>query len=77
MAILISIRPEWVEKILNGEKTIEIRKSCPKEWKDYSNGKTKIKPEPEKCYIYCTKPKKWWRFSSWGVTSDELLWKRF
>ena len=25
--ILISIRPKWVEKILNGEKTIEIRKS--------------------------------------------------
>ena len=29
-AILISIKPEWVEKILNGEKTIEIRKSMPK-----------------------------------------------
>ena len=25
--ILISIRPEWVAKILNGEKTIEVRKS--------------------------------------------------
>lgn len=25
--VLISIRPEWVAKILNGEKTIEIRKS--------------------------------------------------
>lgn len=29
-SILISIRPEWVEKILNGEKTIEIRKTMPK-----------------------------------------------
>lgn len=29
-AILISIRPEWVEKILNGSKPIEIRKSMPK-----------------------------------------------
>lgn len=29
-AILISIRPEWVAKILNGEKTIEIRKTAPK-----------------------------------------------
>lgn len=29
--IMISIRPEWVEKILNGEKTLEIRKSFPKE----------------------------------------------
>lgn len=25
--VLISIRPEWVEKILNGSKTIEVRKS--------------------------------------------------
>ena len=29
-AILISIQPYWVENILNGEKTIEIRKSMPK-----------------------------------------------
>lgn len=29
-AILMSIRPEWLAKILNGEKTIEIRKSMPK-----------------------------------------------
>lgn len=43
-AILISIRPEWVEKILNGKKTIEIRKSAPKE-------------HGYKVYIYCTKRK--------------------
>lgn len=43
----ISIRPEWCVKILNGEKTVEIRKNRPK-----------LKP-PFKCYIYCTKaPKK-------------------
>lgn len=29
-AILLSIRPEWVEKILSGEKTIEVRKTRPK-----------------------------------------------
>lgn len=29
--IIISIKPEWVEKILSGEKTIEIRKTAPKE----------------------------------------------
>lgn len=29
--ILISIMPEWVCKILNGEKTIEVRKTAPKE----------------------------------------------
>ena len=41
-AVLISIRPEWVEKILSGEKTLEVRKNRP-------NMGT-----PFKCYIYCT-----------------------
>jgi len=41
-AILISIRPEWVEKILNEEKTIEIRKTEPK------------CELPIDVYIYCT-----------------------
>lgn len=45
-AIMISIRPEWIEKILNGEKTIEIRKTKPK------------CDLPCKVYIYCTKDKK-------------------
>lgn len=27
--LLISVRPEFAEKILNGTKTIELRKSCP------------------------------------------------
>lgn len=40
--VLISIRPEWVAKILNGEKTLEIRKSAPKDL-------------PCEVYIYCTK----------------------
>ena len=44
--ILISIKPQWVEKILNGEKTIEIRKSIPK-----CN-------LPCKVYIYCIKGNK-------------------
>ena len=26
-AVLLSIRPEWCVKILNGEKTVEIRKT--------------------------------------------------
>lgn len=29
-AVLISIRPEWCEKIADGEKTIEVRKKRPK-----------------------------------------------
>ena len=45
-AVLISIHPEWCEKIINGEKTIEVRKTRPK------------LQTPYKCYIYCTKPKR-------------------
>jgi len=52
--ILISIKPKWVAKILNGEKTLEIRKTAPKEWADYLNGKTD-KPESMIVNIYCTK----------------------
>jgi predicted transcriptional regulator len=44
IAVLISIRPEWCEKIISGEKTIEVRKTRPK------------MDTPFKCYIYCTKP---------------------
>lgn len=44
-AIMISVQPQWVEKILNGEKTIEIRKTMPK------------CELPCKVYIYCTKAK--------------------
>ena len=61
-SVLISIQPKWVEKIVNGEKTIEVRKSRPKI------------ETPLKCYIYVTKPKKWFKFSSWGRASDESLW---
>lgn len=45
-AIIISIRPEYVCKILNGEKTIEIRKTKPS------------CELPCKVYIYCTMPNK-------------------
>lgn len=41
-AVMLSIRPKWVEKIVNGEKTIEVRKTKPK------------LDTPFKCYIYCT-----------------------
>lgn len=40
--VLISIRPQWVEKIASGEKTIEVRKTAPK------------LETPFKCLIYCT-----------------------
>ena len=45
-SVLMSIQPKWCEKIANGEKTIEVRKSYPK------------LETPFKCYIYCTKDKK-------------------
>ena len=45
-SIVISIKPKWVAKILNGEKTLEIRKSFPK------------CELPCEVYIYCTKDKK-------------------
>lgn len=41
-AVLISIRPQWCDKIIGGEKAIEIRKTRPKT------------ETPFKCYIYCT-----------------------
>ena len=41
-AVMLSICPKWCEKIVNGEKTIEVRKTRPK-WQT-----------PFKCYIYCT-----------------------
>ena len=44
-AVMLSVRPKWVEKIANGEKTIEVRKTRPK------------MNTPFKCYIYCTLPK--------------------
>lgn len=51
-SILISIRPEWVAKILSGYKTIEVRKTKPNcEF-------------PVKVYIYCTKGNILSRFES-------------
>lgn len=44
-SVLISIRPDWIQKIFSGEKTIEVRKTRPK------------LPPPFKCFIYCTKPR--------------------
>lgn len=44
-SVMISIRPKWCQKIVSGEKTIEIRKTRPR------------MATPFKCYIYCTMPK--------------------
>ena len=59
-SVLISIRPEWVEKILSGEKTLEIRKAHP-------NMET-----PFKVYIYCTNQKNviLWKARSYIYVDD-------
>lgn len=44
-AVMLSVRPEWCQKIISGKKTMELRKSFPLA----DNVKT-----PFKCYIYCT-----------------------
>ena len=51
-SILLSIRPQWVAKILNEEKTIEVRKRFPKNYVGW-------------VYIYCTKDKKNYLYWDW------------
>ena len=69
-SILISIKPKWVAKILNGEKTIEIRKTMPK------------CDLPIDVYIYCTKSKSETKkdipFSSYTnavISNSQAKWK--
>jgi hypothetical protein len=59
-SVLISIKPQWCEKIASGQCKILVRKSAPKE-------------VPFKAYIYATKPKKFYKCGAIS-TSDELLW---
>ena len=60
-SVIIAIRPQWVEKIANGEKTIEVRKTAPKE-------------VPFKAYIYCTKEKKQDDIIWAGIFGDRGKW---
>lgn len=60
-AVMISIKPKWTEKIAKGEKTIEVRKTAPKE-------------VPFKAYIYCTKEKKQDDIIWAGVCGDRGKW---
>lgn len=66
--ILLSIRPEWVAKILNGEKTIEVRKQFTKDYVGW-------------VYIYCTKDYKkilfenggyGWRLNTWNKNKNAI-----
>lgn len=58
-AVLMSIQPKWVAKIARGEKTIEVRKSCPK------------LEVPFKVYIFVTKKKQVVRLNGCDVTYGE------
>lgn len=68
-SVLISIKPQWVEKIARGKKIIEVRKTRP------------TIETPFKCYIYCTKGQELWGDGSgetWkGIAEDEDLQKVF
>ena len=54
-AVMLSLRPEWCQKIISGEKTVELRKSFPTA--------DKVKT-PFKCFIYCTRSRNvaLWRY---------------
>ena len=70
-SVLISIRPKWTEKIANGEKTIEVRKTAPQEvpFKAYiyesRNGGHRCKHcnEKDSCYSYAPKKVGWYNGS--------------
>ena len=65
-AVMLSIRPKWVEKIANGEKLIEVRKTRPK------------LQTPFKAYIYCTQGKDARRLrGSWGKVIGEFTCDQF
>ena len=61
-AVMISIKPKWVEKIASGKKTIEVRKTAPKE-------------VPFKAYIDCTygNPKENYALSKQGKVIGEFI----
>ena len=52
-SVLISIQPRWCHKIIDGEKTIEVRKSKPK------------LDTPFKVYIYCSAGSYEWNRDPW------------
>lgn len=62
-SVMISIQPKWCELIANGKKTIEVRKTKPKI------------DEPFKCYIYCTKSKKYFSVGGGLYYSFDDLYK--
>ena len=65
-AVMLSIRPKWVEKIASGEKTIEVRKTRPK-----------LTP-PFMAYIYCSRGSDARRLhGSWGKVIGDFTCDQF
>lgn len=62
-AVMMSIKPEWCEKIASGEKIIEVRKNRP------------ILETPFKVYVYCTKPKHRFSVGCGNYYFDDQLFK--
>ena len=60
-AILLSIRPEWCNLIIRGQKTLEMRRTSPK------------LETPFKCYVYCTKSKS---KTGWLLIAPGKGWQR-
>ena len=70
-AIMISIKPKWCAKIMNGEKTIEVRKN-----KALANAIQKLIDENgyADIYVYCSKDDKnilFYQFVNYGDDSEE------
>lgn len=59
-AVILSLRPQWCEKIFNGSKSIEVRKTCPK-----------LEP-PFEVLVYCTMPKERWSVGHQIFYNDTL-----
>lgn len=61
-SVLMAIKPKWCELIFSGKKTVELRKTKPKQL------------TPIKVYVYCTKPSQSSLFRAGGtvLSNDEL-----
>jgi len=61
-AILLSVQPKWCELIANLQKTMEMRKTAPKE-------------TPFKVYLYCTKPKEYFSLGGGMYACSDSLYR--
>ena len=61
-SLMISIRPKHLVNILNGNKTLELRKTVPKDFKGW-------------VYLYCTKARQCTKVSSFIYVCDDELYK--